>query len=216
MTRHKQNTRNKVTQETTIIMLNLLYILSFLFLGACTTPSTSSGTTATSDKNIMQQATAAKSIYEIPLTTIDGKQTSLDKYKGKKLLIVNVASECGYTPQYADLEKLHKLHGDKVVVLGFPANNFGGQEPGSNEEIAQFCQKNFGVSFPLFAKASVKGDDQQPLYKWLSDKSANGTNDQAPSWNFCKYLIDEKGNLVKFYPSKVSPLSEELLRDING
>ncbi|AMM50044.1 glutathione peroxidase [Rufibacter sp. DG15C] len=197
-------------------MLNLLSILSFLFLGACATPSAPSSGTSTSEKTTMEQSTVAKSIYDIPLTTIDGKATSLDKYKGKKLLIVNVASECGYTPQYADLEKLHKLHGDKVVVLGFPANNFGGQEKGTNEEIAQFCQKNFGVTFPMFSKASVKGDDMQPLYKWLTDKSVNGTNDQAPSWNFCKYLIDEKGNLVKFYPSKVSPLSEELLRDING
>lgn len=160
--------------------------------------------------------TAATSIYDIKLRTIDGKETTLRQYQGKKILIVNVASECGFTPQYADLEKLHKLHGNKVVVLGFPANDFGGQEPGSNQEIVQFCQKNFGVTFPLFEKASVKGTEQQPLYKWLTSKELNGKNDQAPTWNFCKYLINEKGELVKFYPSKVSPLSEELLHDING
>ncbi|MFD1754131.1 glutathione peroxidase [Rufibacter sediminis] len=159
---------------------------------------------------------SATSIYDIPLKTIDGKDTSLKQFKGKKVLIVNVASECGFTPQYADLEKLHKLHGDKVVVLGFPANDFGGQEKGTNEEIAQFCQKNFGVTFPLFQKASVVGAEQQPLYKWLTNKEVNGSNTNAPSWNFCKYLISEDGKILKFYPSKVSPLSEELLRDINS
>jgi glutathione peroxidase len=164
----------------------------------------------------MNTATTVPSLYDIPLKTIDGKDASLQQYKGKKLLIVNVASECGFTPQYADLEKLHKLHGDKVVVLGFPANDFGGQEKGSNEEIAQFCQKNFGVTFPLFQKASVIGAEQQPLYKWLTSKEANGSNTSAPSWNFCKYLISEDGKVLKFYPSKVSPLSEELLRDINS
>ncbi|RNI27072.1 glutathione peroxidase [Rufibacter immobilis] len=175
---------------------------------ATTQPSTSTSTT-------MNEATTS-SIYDIPLYTIDGKPTSLQPYKGKKVLIVNVASECGYTPQYADLEKLHKLHGDKVVVLGFPANDFGGQEKGSNEEIAQFCQKNFGVTFPMFQKASVVGAEQQPLYKWLTSKDANGSNASAPTWNFCKYLISEDGKVLKFYPSKVSPLSEELLRDINS
>ncbi|GAB2541985.1 glutathione peroxidase [Rufibacter soli] len=162
------------------------------------------------------ETTAASSIYDIPLKTIDGKNTSLKAYKGKKLLLVNVASECGFTPQYEDLEKLHKLHGDKVVVLGFPANDFGGQEPGSNQEIAQFCQKNFGVTFPLFEKAAVTGKEQQSLYKWLTSKEENGSNSEAPNWNFCKYLIGEDGKVLKFYPSKVSPLSEELLRDINS
>jgi len=159
---------------------------------------------------------SANSIYDIPLKTIEGNDTSLKAYQGKKILIVNVASNCGYTKQYADLEKLHKLHGDKVVVLGFPANDFGGQEPGANEEIAEFCQKNFGVTFPLFEKASVIGAEQQPLYQWLTNKETNGSNSEAPAWNFSKYLISENGSILKFYPSKVSPLDEELLRDINS
>ncbi|WP_207435091.1 glutathione peroxidase [Sabulibacter ruber] len=194
-------------------MLQLFTYCSLSLLLACSTPAAPTKDTQTS--TTMETATAS-SIYDIPLKTIDGKDTSLQKFKGKKLLIVNVASECGYTPQYADLEKLHKLHGDKVVVLGFPANDFGNQEKGSNEEIAQFCQKNFGVTFPLFQKASVIGAEQQPLYKWLTSKENNGTNTQAPTWNFCKYLISEDGKLLKFYPSKVSPLGEELLRDINS
>ncbi|AKQ47650.1 glutathione peroxidase [Rufibacter radiotolerans] len=194
-------------------MNTLLLSLSLSFLAAC---SAQSGPTQDSKNATTMETTAASSIYDIPLKTIDGKDTSLKAYKGKKLLLVNVASECGYTPQYEDLEKLHKLHGDKVVVLGFPANDFGGQEPGSNQEIAQFCQKNFGVTFPLFEKAAVTGKEQQSLYKWLTSKEANGSNAEAPTWNFCKYLIGEDGRVLKFYPSKVSPLSEELLRDINS
>lgn len=154
--------------------------------------------------------TASTSIFDISINTIEGEKTNLSAYKGKKILIVNVASECGYTPQYADLQKLHEQFGGKVSVLGFPANNFGGQEPGSNKDIAQFCQKNFGVSFPMFEKISVKGADKHPLFVWLSDKSKNGWNDQEPSWNFCKYLIDENGQLLKFYPSRVNPTSEEI------
>ncbi|WP_210490762.1 glutathione peroxidase [Rufibacter aurantiacus] len=195
-------------------MLQLVTLFSLSLMMACSSPAAKTPETPTATN--MNTATASSSIYDIPLKTIDGKDTSLKKYKGKKVLIVNVASECGFTPQYADLEKLHKLHGDKVVVLGFPANDFGGQEKGSNEEIAQFCQKNFGVTFPMFQKASVIGAEQQPLYKWLTSKEANGSNTSAPSWNFCKYLISEEGQIIKFYPSKVSPLSEELLRDINS
>ncbi|WP_181306782.1 glutathione peroxidase [Rufibacter sp. XAAS-G3-1] len=195
-------------------MLQVLTMFSLSLLVACSTPPTTSQETPTS--STMNTATTASSLYDIPLKTIDGKDANLQQYKGKKMLIVNVASECGFTPQYADLEKLHRLHGDKVVVLGFPANDFGGQEKGSNEEIAQFCQKNFGVTFPLFQKGSVIGAEQQPMYKWLTSKEANGSNTNAPSWNFCKYLISEDGKLLKFYPSKVSPLSEELLRDINS
>ncbi|MBC3541212.1 glutathione peroxidase [Rufibacter sp. H-1] len=194
-------------------MLQIATIFSLSLMMACSSPAASTQETPTATS---MNTASATSIYDIPLKTIDGKDTSLKQFKGKKVLIVNVASECGFTPQYADLEKLHKLHGDKVVVLGFPANDFGGQEKGTNEEIAQFCQKNFGVTFPLFQKASVVGAEQQPLYKWLTNKEVNGSNTNAPSWNFCKYLISEDGKILKFYPSKVSPLSEELLRDINS
>ena len=148
--------------------------------------------------------------YSFTMNSIDGDPIDFSRFKGKKLLLVNVASKCGYTPQYGDLEKLHEQYGDKITILGFPANNFGGQEPGSNEEIAEFCQKNYGVEFQMFEKISVKGDDQHPLYQWLTDAEKNGWNDQAPSWNFCKYLVDEKGQLVKFYASGVNPMSEEI------
>lgn len=145
------------------------------------------------------------SIYDFKMNSLDGKQIDFAGYKGKSLLIVNVASECGFTPQYAGLQKLHSQYGDKVVVLGFPANNFGGQEPGSNQQIAQFCEKNYGVEFQMFEKISVKGDDQHPLYQWLKEKTG-----QEPTWNFCKYLVKPDGT-VKFFPSKVKPLDQEIL-----
>jgi glutathione peroxidase len=123
---------------------------------------------------------------------------------------VNVASECGYTPQYKNLQTLHEKYGEKLAVIGFPANNFGAQEPGSSEEIKTFCQKNYGVTFQMMEKISVKGADMHPLYKWLSTKELNGTCDDAPKWNFGKYLVDENGNVIKFFGSKVDPLSEEI------
>ena len=146
--------------------------------------------------------------------SIDGKEYDYNQLKGKKVLIVNTASECGYTPQYEDLQKLYDTYKDKLVVLGFPANNFGGQEPGSNEEIKQFCSTKFNVSFPMFEKISVLGDDMAPIYKWLTSKDLNGWNDQQPKWNFNKYLIDEDGNLVKYYSSAVKPMSNEIVAEL--
>lgn len=154
---------------------------------------------------LMIATTNPPSVYEFTKTSIEGQPIDFSRYKGKTLLIVNVASKCGFTPQYGELEKLHETYGDKVVILGFPANNFGGQEPGSNEEIAEFCQKNFGVKFQMFEKVSVTGEDQDPLYAWLKEKTG-----EEPSWNFCKYLVKPDGT-VKFYPSKVSPLDKELI-----
>ncbi|WP_317127473.1 glutathione peroxidase [Hymenobacter metallilatus] len=169
----------------------------------------------TPDMSTTTETTAATgTVYDFTVQSIDGKAVKLSQYKGKKLLIVNTASECGYTPQYKELEELYKKHGDKVTVLGFPANNFGGQEPGTNEQISLFCEKNYGVTFPLFGKVSVKGDDAVPLYKYLSDKAKNGRVGEAPNWNFCKYLVDETGHVVAFYPSKVKPMSEELVAAI--
>ncbi|WP_046246210.1 glutathione peroxidase [Hymenobacter terrenus] len=156
---------------------------------------------------------APASVYDFTVKSIDGKDVSLSKYKGKKLLIVNTASKCGFTPQYKELEELSKKYSEKVVVLGFPSNSFN-QELASNAEVASFCEKNFGVTFPLFETVSVKGDDATPLYKYLADKTKNGAVSDAPSWNFCKYLVDEKGHVVKFYNSKVTPLSPELVADI--
>jgi glutathione peroxidase len=152
---------------------------------------------------------SASSIYDFKMNSIEGEQIDFSKYKGKTLLIVNVASKCGYTPQYGDLEKLHEQYGSQVTILGFPANNFGSQEPGTNLEIAEFCQKNYGVSFQMFEKISVKGEDQHPLYKWLAEKTG-----EQPSWNFCKYLVKPDGT-VKFYSSKVSPLDKEIIDAIN-
>lgn len=150
--------------------------------------------------------------YGFRMKSLDGKDVDFSEYKGKKVLLVNTASECGYTYQYEDLQKLHEAHGNDVLVLGFPANNFGGQEPGSNEDIASFCQKNYGVSFPIFEKISVSGDDTHPLYVWLEK---NAPNHEAPNWNFCKYLVNEQGQVVAFFPSKVKPMDEEVLAAIN-
>ncbi len=150
-------------------------------------------------------------IYSFKLKTLSGEETTLEKFKGKKMLLVNVASKCGYTPQYKNLQALYDKYKDKLVVIGFPANNFGWQEPGNSEEIKEFCTKNYGVTFPMMEKISVKGKDMHPLYQWLSNKEQNGVTDEAPGWNFCKYLIDEKGKIIKFFPSKVDPLSEEII-----
>jgi glutathione peroxidase len=146
-----------------------------------------------------------QSIYDFKMNSLEGDQIDFAQYKGKNLLLVNVASQCGNTPQYADLEKLHEEFGDKVVVLGFPANNFGSQEPGTNREIAEFCQSHYGVKFQMFEKISVKGPDQHPLYQWLKEKTG-----EEPSWNFCKYLVKPDGT-VKFFPSKVKPLDKEIM-----
>jgi len=169
-------------------------------------------TTKSKPDNAMDtQKTENTSFYSFKMQTIEGKEFDFATLKGKKVLIVNTASECGYTPQYKDLQKLHEAYGNKLVILGFPSNEFGGQEPGSNQEIASFCEKNYGVTFQMFAKIVVKGADKNPLYQWLTDKSQNGWNSQEPSWNFNKYLIDEKGQLIKYFSSGVKPMSEEII-----
>jgi glutathione peroxidase len=150
------------------------------------------------------------SIYDFKVPGIDGKPINLKKYKGKKVLIVNTASKCGYTPQYTDLENLHKAYGDKLAIIGFPANNFGGQEPGSNEEIQEFCKKNYGVTFKMAEKVSVKGDDIHPLFKYLTDEAKKMGVEDPIKWNFTKFLIDEKGKLIGVYPSKVKPMDEQI------
>jgi glutathione peroxidase len=147
--------------------------------------------------------------FDFTVKSIDGEDVSLAQFKGKKIIILNTASACGYTPQYADWEKFYKENIGKVVVLGFPCNQFMGQESGDNASIKSFCQKNYGVSFPMFEKIDVKGDKKAPLYAWLTDKAQNGWNEQEPSWNFCKYLINEKGDLVSFFASKVKPDNTE-------
>lgn len=151
------------------------------------------------------------SFYTLEAKSIDGKLVSLSAYKGKYILVVNTASNCGYTGQYASLEKLYEQYGNKIVVLGFPANDFMEQEKGSNEQIAAFCKKNYGVSFPLFEKGVVvKTDAQQPMYKWLTNPAKNGWNKQEPTWNFSKYLISPSGELLGFFPPSIDPLSKEI------
>lgn len=158
---------------------------------------------------------ATTSIYDFKLTTLDGKPFSLADYKGKKILIVNTASACGFTPQYADLEALYEKYKGKLVIVGFPANNFGGQEPGSNTEIQTFCKKNYGVTFPMSEKVSVKGEDIHPLFKYLTDEAGKLGDKDPIKWNFTKFLIDENGKLLAVFPSKVKPMSEEITKYLN-
>jgi len=147
-------------------------------------------------------------IYAIPVTSIQGEEMTLEKFKGKKILIVNTASECGYTPQYESLQKLHELHGNKIAVLGFPCNDFGAQEPDDEKSISSFCKSNYGVTFPMFSKIHVVGKEKHPLYAWLSDPAKNGWNSQKPTRNFCKYLVDEEGKLLHFFNAAVDPLDK--------
>ncbi len=151
-----------------------------------------------------------KGIYSFKVESLEGGSIDFSKFKGKKILIVNTASKCGYTPQYKGLEELYQKYKDKLVIVGFPANNFGGQEPGTNTEIKEFCTKNYGVTFPMAAKVSVKGDDQAAIFKWLCNKAQNGVLDAEIKWNFGKFLLDEKGTLLAYFPSKVDPMSEEI------
>jgi glutathione peroxidase len=157
-----------------------------------------------------QDAAPPVSFYQLQATAANGKPFAFESLRGKYVLLVNTASNCGYTGQYADLQQLYNLHKGKLEILGFPANDFAGQEPGSDESISQFCQVNFGVSFPLMRKAGVKGANRQAVYQWLTSPGQNGWNSQTPSWNFCKYLVTPDGCLEGFYSSAVSPLSEEI------
>lgn len=154
------------------------------------------------------------SIYDFKVNALEGGTIDFADFKGKKILIVNTASKCGFTPQYEGLENLYKTHMDKLVIVGFPANDFMSQEPGSNEDIAAFCQKNYGVSFPMAAKISVKGDDKAEIYQWLTEKKYNHFKDSDIKWNFQKYLIDEKGNLIAVFDPKVKPESEQIIKAI--
>jgi glutathione peroxidase len=153
----------------------------------------------------------AQSIHSFKVKGIDGKQIDFASFKGKMILVVNTASKCGYTPQYESLEKVYKQYKNKLVIIGFPCNQFGGQEPGSNEEIVSFCTKNYGVTFPLADKIDVKGASIAPIYQWLTQKSKNGVVDANISWNFNKFLLDENGKMIAYYPSNVKPDSEDIL-----
>ncbi|SRR5690606_799570 len=155
----------------------------------------------------------AENVYQFTITSIDGKSVSLSQFEGKKLLLVNTASECGFTKQYAGLQELSEKYRDKLVVIGFPANNFGGQEPGSNTEIQGFCEKNFGVTFLLAEKSSVKGDDISPLFAYLTS-AENPDFTGEIKWNFEKFLIDEHGHLIHRFRSKVEPMSDAIIGNL--
>ncbi len=168
----------------------------------------------TGTKTVMKENNIAQpsvSFYDLSIHLNNGSLLNMNSLKGKKVLLVNTASNCGYTGQYADLQKLYSTHKDDLVVIGFPANDFKEQEKGSDEEIASFCQVNYGVSFPLAKKSGViKGQEQNPVFRWLSDKALNGWNDQGPTWNFSKYLVNEEGLLTNYFDPGISPASKEV------
>ena len=151
------------------------------------------------------QAQQAKSIHSFKVKALDGKTIDFSKFKGKKILIVNTASECGFTSQYEGLQKLYETYKDQLVIVGFPANNFGGQEPGSNEEIGAFCKKNYGVTFPMAAKVSVKGKDIAPIFKFLTDKKLNGVKSTTILWNFEKFLLGKDGRVLARFSPRTAP-----------
>lgn len=157
------------------------------------------------------QVTPPHSFYQLTMLDNRGTEISFEKFRGKKVLLVNTASECGYTPQYNELQELYQLKGEHIEIIGFPANDFGEQEQGNDEEIANFCKLNYGVTFPLAQKSSViKNDQQNKVFEWLTHKEHNGWNDQPPTWNFSKYLVNEKGILTNFFEPSYSPLGEEI------
>ena len=156
-----------------------------------------------------------KNIYDFKVPGIDGKTINFKKFKGKKLMIVNTASKCGNTPQYADLQKLYDEYKDKLVIIGFPANNFGQQEPGSNTDIVEFCKKNYGVTFPMAEKVSVKGDDIHPLFKYLTEEAEKMGQKDPVKWNFTKFLLNEKGKLIAVIHNKTKVTSEEVTKLLN-
>jgi glutathione peroxidase len=157
----------------------------------------------------------AGNIYQFKVNGLSGGTINFNDFKGKKILVVNTASKCGLTPQYEGLEALYKKYKGKLVIVGFPANNFKGQEPGSNEEISEFCQKNYGVTFPMASKVSVLGDDIAPIYKYLSEEAKKKGLENPVTWNFGKYLINEKGELIATFSPKTQPMSDDILKYLN-
>jgi glutathione peroxidase len=164
---------------------------------------------------ILSATLTGSSIYDFKVPGLDGDQIDFSKYKGKMIMVVNTASKCGNTPQYADLQKLYEKYKDKLVIVGFPANNFGGQEPGTQTDIQEVCRKNYGVTFPMADKVSVKGYDIAPVYKYLSEEAAAKGLADPVKWNFGKFLLDANGNLIATFSPKTQPLSEEILKYLN-
>jgi len=195
-------------------MKKILLLSALIILSACNQTQKSK---PVQEKKSDKKAMTKEDIYQFKMTDLYGKYFDFASLKGKKVMVVNTASKCGYTPQYKDLEKLYNTYKDKgFVIVGFPANNFGKQEPGSDTEIAEFCEQNFGVSFPMMTKTSVKGADMNPIYKFLTQKSKNGFGDSEVAWNFQKYLIDENGHVVNMYRSKVLPTDPAIVKWIEN
>lgn len=193
-------------------MKKILLFIAILILSSCQNQAQNNNKAMETQKPVQSQT-----IYQFKVTDLYGKEFDFSTLKGKKLLIVNTASECGLTPQYKDLEAIYSKYKDKnFVIIGFPANNFGSQEPGSNEQIAKFCQMNYGVTFPMMSKISVKGKDIHEVYKFLTQKDKNGLQDSQVEWNFQKYLINEEGELIKVLSPRVLPTDSEIVGWING
>ena len=189
----------------------MMLVVSFV---ACNKKTKENMTSVASNTSDNQQI---ENIYQFKVKTLSDEEFDFSSLKGKKIMIVNTASKCGNTPQYKDLQEIYDTYKDNdFVIVGFPANNFGKQEPGTNTEIAEFCKLNYGVTFPMMSKISVKGEDIHPLYQFLTQKSKNGFEDSEVSWNFQKYLIDEKGHLVKVIPPKTLPTDESLINWIKS
>lgn len=164
--------------------------------------------------NAQEESESIKSIHDLSINSINGEKINLSDFKGKKILFVNVASECGFTKQYADLQALHEKFQDKLVIIGLPCNQFGGQEPGTSKQIQSFCQVNFGVEFLITEKINVKGNEQHSIYSWLTKKELNGKKSSGVKWNFQKYLVDENGQLIDFYYSITNPMSKKITKQI--
>lgn len=195
----------------------LILACSVMLLVSCQNNAQTKTVAVNTNTSTMTTVTKQESIHQFKVIDLYGKEFDFSTLKGKKILIVNTASECGLTPQYKDLESIYSKYKDKnFVIVGFPANNFGGQEPGSNQEIAKFCQMNYGVSFPMMGKISVKGNDMHPLYQFLTQKNKNGLQDSEVEWNFQKYLLDENGHLVKVLSPRVLPTDDAIVSWING
>lgn len=197
--------------------------LAALMMGACNQNNEGNESIAMAENEGVANKTEEtmqmekKNLHDFKSKTLDGGEFDFANLKGKRVLIVNTASECGYTPQYEQLQELHdEFGGDNFTVIGFPSNDFGGQEPGSNAEIKEFCKKNFGVSFPMMAKTPVKGNGQHPIYAWLTSKEMNGKENAQVSWNFNKFLVDENGNWVAHYESSTGPLDEKIIAFAEG
>jgi glutathione peroxidase len=205
-------------------MKKITLFISFLILCSCHNQAQEKPTnlemkqlTEVQKETLVEDTMEIQNIYKFKVTDLYGNEFDFSTLKGKKILIVNTASQCGLTPQYKDLEAIYEQYkNNNFIIVGFPANNFGSQEPGSNDEIANFCTKNYGVTFPMMSKISVKGKDMHEIYQFLTQKSKNGLQDSAVEWNFQKYLINEEGYLVKVLSPRVLPTDKEIISWINS